>query len=219
MKVSLGRNIGYGLLFFVIVAVASGLGIVLSILMSSTPSSTDPSAGFSVAFQVMSNILMIPIVATILALIVGIIQGKLARSKKDALIAGGVTGAIGTVLLLFIMVGFIYVAFTTKFGPSTTTASSGEVNIVMSTIQFILLLIPSAILGSVSAFLSIKYIFPGEEPDEKATKEKTTITTPSRKEETTTSQQKKIYKCPKCGEIIEYGENPCHSCGTYLKWP
>ena len=217
MKVSLGRNISYGLLFFILVGIVSGLGILLNILMSPTPSGNDPSAAFSMIFQVMGNLLTIPIVATILALIVGILQGKLAMNKKDALISGAVTGAIGTILLLFIIIGLLYVTFTIKGG--TATASNAEFDVVGAIKQFILTLVPSAILGSVSAFLSIKYIFPVEELDEKATKEKTTITTPPRKEETTTSQQKKIYKCPKCGEIIEYGENPCHSCGTYLKWP
>ena len=149
-RVQVGKNIGIGILFFIIVAFAFGIGSFITILASD-----DGSIGFGFISSI-----MIIAVAPLVALNVGIVQGKLSKNNSGAFIAGGVTGIIGYVLLMFIIIGFVAFAIEIKF-PDDTGVSDGGGGIDVGSIisQYIGIVIPSGIIGAFSAMLSLKWIF------------------------------------------------------------
>jgi ribosomal protein S27E len=155
--VNAGKNIGYGILFFVIIAVACGSGCFISIV----------TCGESMLFFGILGSFMVIFSGPILALIVGIVQGKTARSEKEALVAGGVTGVAGYIILLIIIVVFIIAAFAIRFPPSDddgeddidSNDSSVDINWGEMFGQFGGLFLPSGIIGAFAAFFSSKLIF------------------------------------------------------------
>ena len=149
-RVRVGKNIGIGILFFVIVAFAFGIGGFIAILASDEG---------SIGFGFISSILIIA-VAPIIALIVGIVQGKLSRNNGEALIAGGVSGVVGYILLMFIIIGFVALAIEIKFPDDTgVSGDGGSIEIGSIIGQYIGIIIPSGIIGALSAMLSMKWIF------------------------------------------------------------
>jgi predicted RNA-binding Zn-ribbon protein involved in translation (DUF1610 family) len=143
-KVSVGVNIGYGLLFYVTIAIASGLGIFLSIIISEESDAL---------FAVIGG-MMIIYSAPVIAFVIGIIQGKLAQSSEEALAAGGITGGVGHFLLIIIVVIFLSTGISIKF-PVEVDIQWGEL-----VGPWALLFIPTGILGALSAYFSAKFIFP-----------------------------------------------------------
>jgi len=140
----------FGLLFYIIIAIASGLGALITILAAG-PS----SIGFGIIVGAMP-ILMGPV----FALVIGVIQGKITDSESSAMIAGGVGNVVGFFILLLIIAGFLAAAFSIKF-PTESSDSGGDVGqtVVDILIQYVGLLLPSGIIGALSAFFSEKYIF------------------------------------------------------------
>ena len=148
-RVQVGKNIGIGILFFIIVAFAFGIGSFITILASDEG---------SIGFGFISSIIIIA-VAPLVALNVGIIQGKLSRKNSEAFMAGGVAGIIGYVLLMFIIIGFVAFAIEIKFPEDTEVSGGGGIDVGSIIGQYIGIIIPSGIIGAFSAMLSLKWIF------------------------------------------------------------
>ncbi len=149
----IGKNIGFGLLFYVIVAVACGLGVFISILASGK------DGGDYGVFSGLMAIMMGPA----FALVIGIIQGKLADSDGEAMISGGVANVVGYLILMFIIIGFLAAAISIKY-PSTDSDEEDEedsvsVNYSELIIQFVGILLPSGVIGALGAFFSERFIF------------------------------------------------------------
>ncbi len=155
-EVGIGKNIGYGVLFFVIIAIACGLGCFISIVAS-----TEEMALFGFLGSI-----MVIFSGPIVALIVGIVQGKTARNSGEALVAGGVTGVVGYILLLIILVALIAAAFMIKYPPSdggdddiNGDDDGADINWGEMFTQFVAIFLPSGIIGAFAAFFSNKFIF------------------------------------------------------------
>jgi predicted RNA-binding Zn-ribbon protein involved in translation (DUF1610 family) len=148
-NIGLGKNIVYGLLFFVVIALGCGFGSFISIVASG-----DDSLGVGLIGS-----LMIIFFGPVVALIVGIIQGKKAKDGTQALIAGGVAGVIGYILLMFIVVGFIGVAVGIRFPDTGDGDVSFNLDLGQFITEFIAIFLPTGIIGALSALLSKKLIF------------------------------------------------------------
>lgn len=155
-NVSIGKNIVIGLILFVIVAVGCGFGSFISIIAAQ-----DEFALFG-----LMGSLMIIFSGPLIALVTGIVQGKMAKNSGEALIAGGVSGVVGYILLLFIVSIFIASAIAIRFPPSGN--GNGDVNVTfdMSELisQWIAIFLPTGIIGAFSALISRKFIFTEPSP-------------------------------------------------------
>lgn len=148
---SLGKNIVIGLLFFVIVAVGCGFGSFISVIAAQ-----DEFALFGLIGS-----MMIIFSGPLIALIAGIVQGKVAKNGGEALIAGGVSGVVGYILLLFIVSIFIVSAIAIRFPPSDDGNGNVSVGLDMAELitQWIAIFLPSGIIGAFSAITSRKFVF------------------------------------------------------------
>jgi len=82
-------------------------------------------------------------------LIISILQGKVARTPFQSLIAGLVTGLVGYLILMCIIIGISYMII-----------QSSAMLIGQSIGIFFGLMLPCGIIGALSAFFSNKWIFP-----------------------------------------------------------
>jgi hypothetical protein len=145
--ISMGKNIGIGLAFFIVIGIACGIGVFISIVASGDNLGT---------LGILGGIVVIG-GGPIIALIVGIVQGKMASESIGGLIAGGVTGAVGYVLLMLIVLGFLYAGFAVKDTSDEDDELVEEFGVMV--VQFAAILLPSAIIGAFAGFITNKYIF------------------------------------------------------------
>jgi DNA-directed RNA polymerase subunit RPC12/RpoP len=213
-KVDLGRNIIYGLLFFLILALSTGFGTFISIVASSEENAL---------FGLLGSLMVIS-AGPILALIIGIIQGKMARSEGEALIAGGVTGVVGYILVLFIVMGLLFLALAIKFPSEGDGDTDVSVEFGEMLVQWIALLLPSGIIGAMSAYLSSKFVFGEPSPFFPPPGGPTYQRLPQYQQRgfqqpVQQEPQLDIYDCPHCGNALKTvtPDRPkkilCPSCG------
>jgi MFS family permease/DNA-directed RNA polymerase subunit RPC12/RpoP len=150
-NVGIGKNIVIGLLFFVIVAIGCGFGSFIAVIAA-----TDEFAIFGIIGS-----MMIIFSGPLIALIAGIVQGKKANNGGEALIAGGVAGIVGYILLLFIVSIIIASAIAIRFPPSDNGNGSVSFGLDMGELisQWIAIFLPSGIIGAFSALISRKMVF------------------------------------------------------------
>ncbi len=217
-RVSVGANIGYGLLFITITAVAIGFGTIISIIISKSYYS-------SFAFEaVFVSIFCVPI----LVLIIGIVQGRMALGSNEALIAGGVTGAVGYFIFFIIMVGTFMIGVSIK-SPYLTYLDLGEIFGPLIT-GFIHV----GIIGALAAYFSIRFIFPPatpymppypQVPPVSQPGYEPTLTQQTQYSQQSSQQQQQQQRfgrfgCPNCGNafVAQIPDRPtmtkCTSCGA-----
>ena len=214
-KVRVGTNVVYGLLFFIIIAIAIGIGTLISVIISDD----------SFAYFALEGVLIVIFSVPILVLIIGIVQGRMAISNEEALIAGGVTGAVGYLIFMFIMIGTFLIGVSMK-SPFSSTTDWGRIfgPLIPGFIH-------NGLIGALSAYFSLRFIFSPHPPPMPSYSHVSSIPQPGyeptlKQQPGYTQQyqqpQQKFgrFGCPSCGSafVAQVPDRPtmtnCTSCGA-----
>ena len=164
-RVPILLNVAYGLLFYVIIGAALGFGLFITLISA---------ADVEAAFAAFLGLILFMYLSPIIALVIGVLQGKIAWSGAESLIAGGMTGVVGFIPYIIILIFFFGLGFAAKFPTEVEEGYeqpkdladrediADESGFGRLLLQFIAVIMPNGLLGAMAGFMSFKYFFPLE---------------------------------------------------------
>ena len=131
-------------------SIFGGFGIGLGLLMYFAVDADDEFGGFFVIFGLIIAVMLSPILATI----VGAIIAKDFDDESDAAYNGGIVGATGTALMLFLCIFFFDLAAADLDDDEAADEISDNTSDML-----IKILIPCAVGGALGALFGFRYLW------------------------------------------------------------